>query len=50
MNKMFQDLTMEIETIKKTEMKAILENLGKRTVTIDRIITNRIQEMERIQA
>jgi hypothetical protein len=36
MNKMAQDLKMEIEAIKKTQMETILEfeNLGKRTGTI----------------
>ena len=43
-----QDLKLEIEAIKKTQMKGILEmeNLGKRTGMTDISITNRIQEME----
>jgi len=47
-NKIVQDLKMEIETIKKTQTEAILEieNLGKRRGTTDASITNRIQEME----
>ena len=37
---------MKIETIKKTEMEANLEkiNLGRKTVTTNTNITNRIQE------
>ena len=48
MNKTTQDLKMEIEAIKKTQVEATLEmeNLGKRTGTTDASITNRIQEME----
>jgi predicted nucleic acid-binding Zn-ribbon protein len=48
MNKTIQDLKMEIEAIKKTQTKEILEieNLGRKTVNIDSRITNRIQEME----
>ena len=48
MNKTIQDLKMEIEAIKKTQVEATLEmeNLGKRTGTTDASITNRIQEME----
>ena len=47
-NKTFQDLKMEIEAIKKTQTEGILEmeNLVKRTETIDTSITNRIQEMK----
>jgi hypothetical protein len=39
---------MELEAIKKIQLKATLEmeNLGKRTGTIDTCITNRIEEME----
>ena len=39
---------MEVETIKKTQMEATLkmENLGKRSGTIDARITNKIQEIE----
>jgi predicted nucleic acid-binding Zn-ribbon protein len=48
MNKMVQDLKMEIETIKKLQKETTLEikNLRKRTGTADTSITNRIQEME----
>jgi hypothetical protein len=45
MNKIVQDLKMEIEEIKKTQTEAILEidNLRKRTGTIDITITSRMQ-------
>jgi chromosome segregation ATPase len=48
LNKTFQDLKMEVETIKKTQSEASLEieNLGKKSGSIDASITNRIQEME----
>lgn len=48
MNKMFQDVKMKIETIEKTQMEATMEmeNLGKRTGTINISITNRIHWME----
>jgi predicted nucleic acid-binding Zn-ribbon protein len=48
MNKTIQDLKMEIETIKKSQRKTILEleNLGKKSGVIDSSITNRIQEIE----
>jgi hypothetical protein len=48
MNKTFQDLKMEIETIKKSqrELTLELENLGKRSGIIDASITNRIKEIE----
>ena len=44
MNKMVQDLKMEIESIKKTQMDAKLEieNIGKRTGATNASITNRI--------
>ena len=47
-NKMVQDLKMEIEGIKKTQMESTLklENLGKGTGSIYTSITNRIQVME----
>jgi predicted nucleic acid-binding Zn-ribbon protein len=47
-NKTAQELEMEIETIKKTQMEATLEmdNLRKRTGATDASITNRIQEIE----
>jgi hypothetical protein len=43
MNKMVQDLKMEIEAIKKTQTEGILEmeNLEKRTGTTDTSITTR---------
>jgi predicted nucleic acid-binding Zn-ribbon protein len=49
MNKIIQDLKMEIETIKKSQKETTLEleNLGKRSGVIDASITNRIQELEK---
>ena len=43
-----QDLKNEIEVIKKTQTKGILntENLSKQTGNTEASITNRIQEME----
>jgi predicted nucleic acid-binding Zn-ribbon protein len=48
LNKTIQDLKREVETIKKTQGEAMLEieNLGKKSGTIDVSISNRIQEME----
>ena len=48
-NKSFQDLKVEIETIMKTQMEANMkmENLGKRSGITDISITNRIQEIEK---
>ena len=48
LNKVIQDLKVEVETIKKTQMEANLEteNLGKRSGITDIRITNRIQEIE----
>ena len=48
MNKTILDLKREIDTIKKAQRVATLEveNLGKKSVTIDASISNRIQEME----
>jgi uncharacterized coiled-coil protein SlyX len=48
LNKAIQDLKVEVETIKKTQMVANLEmeNLGKRSEITDVSITNRIQEIE----
>jgi hypothetical protein len=48
LNKIFQDLHMEIETIKKSQRETTLEIeiLGKRSGVIDASITNRIQEIE----
>jgi tetrahydromethanopterin S-methyltransferase subunit B len=45
---MFQELKLEIETIKKIYMEASLEmdNIGKRSEATDTSITNRIQEIE----
>ena len=47
MNKMVQDLKMEIEAIKKTQSEGILEmeNLGMRRGNTGVRITNRIQEI-----
>ena len=47
--KEIQDLTVEIETIKKSQKETTLEieNLGKRSGVIDASITNRIQEIEK---
>jgi prefoldin subunit 5 len=44
LNRTIQDLKMEIETIKKSQRETTLEleNLGKRSGTIDANITNRI--------
>jgi uncharacterized protein YaaN involved in tellurite resistance len=48
LNKTTQDLKMEVETIKKSQREASLkiENLGKKSGSIDVSFTNRIQEME----
>jgi predicted nucleic acid-binding Zn-ribbon protein len=48
MNKTIQDLKLEIETIKKSQIETTLEleNLGKRSGVIHASITNRIQEIE----
>jgi predicted nucleic acid-binding Zn-ribbon protein len=48
LNNAIQEPKVEVETIKKTEMKAYLEmeNLRKRSGIIDVSITNRIQEIE----
>ena len=48
MNKTILDLKSEVDTIKKTQSKAMLEieNLGKKSGTIAASISNRIQEME----
>jgi hypothetical protein len=45
-NKTIQDLKLEIEIIKKSQMETTLEieNLGTRSGVIDTSITNRIQE------
>ena len=48
LNKIIQDLKMEIETIKKSQRETTLEieNLVKRPGILDASITNRIQEIE----
>ena len=48
LKKTIQDLKKEVDTIKKTQSEATLEieNLGKKSGTIDASISNRIQEME----
>jgi Flp pilus assembly protein TadB len=48
LNKTIQDLKLEVDTIKKTQSETTLEieNLGKKSGTIDASISNRIQEME----
>lgn len=48
MNKMVQELKLEIETVKKTQREAILEmdNLGKISGATEASIINRIQELE----
>jgi hypothetical protein len=48
LNKTIQDLKREVDTIKKTQSEATLEieNLGKKSGTIDASISNRLQEME----
>jgi len=48
LNKIIQELKMEIETIKKAQRETTLEveNLGKRSGVIDVNITNRIQEIK----
>jgi DNA-binding Lrp family transcriptional regulator len=48
LNKTVQDVKVDRETIKISQMEATLEieNLGKRTGTTDSSITNRIYKME----
>ena len=48
MNKTILDLKREVDTMKKTQSEATLdiETSGKKSGTIDAIISNRIQEME----
>jgi chromosome segregation ATPase len=48
LNKTIQDLNREVDTIKNTQSETTLEIeiLGKKSGTIDAIISNRIQEME----
>jgi archaellum component FlaC len=51
LNKTIQDLKMEVETMKKKKSpkgdKSEIENLGKKSGTIDASISNRIQKMEK---
>ena len=49
LNTTFQDLKMEIETIKKSQRETNLEieNLGKKSGAIDANITNRIQDIDK---
>ena len=48
LNTSIQDLKVEVETVKKTQMETNLEieNLGKRSGITDVSITERIQEIE----
>ena len=48
LNKIIQDLKMEVKTIKKSQRETTLEieNLVKRSGIIDASITNKIQEIE----
>jgi hypothetical protein len=48
LNRVVQELKMEMEAIKKTQTEASLEmkNLGKRSGTTGASINNRIQELE----
>jgi prefoldin subunit 5 len=48
LNKTIEDLKREVDTIKKIQSEAMLEieNLGKKSGTIDANINSRIQEME----
>jgi predicted nucleic acid-binding Zn-ribbon protein len=48
LNKTIQDLKRDVDTIKKTQSEATLEieNIGKKSGTIDVSISKRIQEME----
>ena len=48
LNNAIQDVTMEVETIKKSQRETALEieNLGKKLGAIDASITNIIQEMK----
>ena len=47
LNKVIQDLKMEVETIKKSQREAIqdIENLGKKSGVMDTSINNRIQDI-----
>ena len=48
LNKTIQDIKREVDTIKKTQTEAMLdiENLGKKSGTIDASISNQIEEMK----
>ena len=48
LNKIIQDLKMEVETIKKSQRETTLERekLGKKSGAIDASINNKIQEIE----
>jgi archaellum component FlaC len=48
LNKTIQELRMKVETVKKTQKETTLEieNLGKKSGTINACISKRIQEME----
>jgi chromosome segregation ATPase len=48
LNKIIQDLKIEVDTIKKTQRETTLEieTLGQKSGTINASISNRIQEME----
>ena len=48
LNKTIQDLKRKVDTIKKIQSETTLkiETLGKKSGTIDAIVSNRIQEME----
>jgi prefoldin subunit 5 len=50
LNKTIQDLKRKVDTIKKIQSETTLkiETLGKKSGTIDAIVSNRIQEMEEI--
>jgi prefoldin subunit 5 len=49
LDKVIQDLNMEVEIIKKSQRETTLEieKLGKRSGDIDATITNRIQEKDK---
>jgi hypothetical protein len=49
LNKIIQDLKLEIETLKKSQRETTLEkeNVGKKSGVVDTSFTNRIQEIEK---
>lgn len=51
LNKTIQDIKMEVEILKKSQIEATLEmkNLSKRSEATDACITNRIQEVENLR-